>query len=74
MRGILFIFLRLLYPPAMQDRPTVAELLEAVRQSLVADVVSSPEGTGKFQAGVAAKVLDIVQGELGTEARALAGD
>ena len=46
----------------MQDRPTIAELLEAVRDFLERDVVDALEGTTKFHARVAVNVLGIAPG------------
>lgn len=51
----------------MQDRPTAAELLEAVQVFLEADVVPALDGTRKFHARVAANVLAIVRRELTLE-------
>lgn len=51
----------------MQDRPTYAELLAAVRHFLEADVVPRLEGPKKFHARVAANVLGIVERELANE-------
>jgi hypothetical protein len=48
----------------MQDRPTYAELLDAVREFLEADVVPALDGTKKFHARVAANVVAIVAREL----------
>ena len=56
------------YHAAMQDRPTVLELLAAVRAFLETDVVPALEGTKKFHARVAANVLAIVARELDVEA------
>ena len=52
----------------MQDRPTYAELLEAVRHFLEVDVVPALDGPKKFHARVAANVLGIVRRELESEA------
>ena len=51
----------------MQDRPTYAELLEAVQRFLEADAIPALEGTKKFHARVAANVLAIVRRELESE-------
>jgi hypothetical protein len=51
----------------MQDRPTYAELLDAVRHFLESDVVPRLEGPKKFHARVAANVLAIVERELASE-------
>ena len=51
----------------MQDRPTYAELLDAVRHFLETDVVPRLEGPKKFHARVAANVLAIVERELKLE-------
>ncbi len=51
----------------MQDRPTYAELLEAVQHFLEADAVPALEGPKKFHARVAANVLAIVRRELESE-------
>ena len=57
----------------MQDRPDVAELLDAVRAFLEEDVVRALEGPRQFHARVAANVLAIVGRELaGEEASLLA--
>ena len=57
----------------MQDRPSVRELLDAVRAFLEEDVVPALEGPRQFQARVAANVLAIVGRELaGEEASLLA--
>lgn len=50
----------------MQDRPTCAELLAAVRQFIETDVIPRLEGPERFHARVAANVLAIVQRELAT--------
>jgi hypothetical protein len=55
----------------MQDRPTIRELLAAVRHFIETDVVPKLEGPKKFHARVAANVLDIVQRELELEAEQL---
>jgi hypothetical protein len=51
----------------MQDRPTYAELLEAVQHFLEADAMPALEGPRKFHARVAANVLAIVRRELESE-------
>lgn len=51
----------------MQDRPTVRELLDAVRAFLEADVVPALNGPARFHARVAANVLAIAGRELATE-------
>lgn len=48
----------------MQDRPTLTELIDAVRGFLERDVVPALEGTTKFHARVAVNVLAIVAREL----------
>ena len=48
----------------MQDRPTYAELLEAVQHFLEADAVPALECTKKFHARVAANVVAIIRREL----------
>jgi hypothetical protein len=48
----------------MQDRPTVAELLDAVREFLEKDALEGLEGTAKFHARVAANVMAIAGREL----------
>jgi hypothetical protein len=50
--------------PSLQDRPTAAELLEAVREFLEHDVASSTEGRTAFHARVAVNALGIVEREL----------
>jgi hypothetical protein len=47
-----------------QDSPSIAELLESVREFLERDVVSQTQGRVKFHARVAANVLGIVMREL----------
>ena len=57
----------------MHDRPTVRELLDAVRGFLEEDVVPALDGPRRFHARVAANVLAIVGRELaGEEASLLA--
>jgi len=51
----------------MQDRPTVDELLEAVRGFLETDIVPATDGRRQFLARVAANTLAIVQRELRAE-------
>ena len=51
----------------MQDRPTIAELLDAVRGFLESEVIGALDGTAKFHARVAANVLAIAQRELELE-------
>ncbi|MDX2167036.1 MAG: DUF6285 domain-containing protein [Deltaproteobacteria bacterium] len=51
----------------MQDRPTLAELIDAVRGFLDREVVPALDGTAKFHARVAANVLAIVGRELAHE-------
>lgn len=58
----------------MQDRPTAAELLDAVRGFLEKDVVPALDGTAKFHARVAVNVLSIVGRELALEPRHLAAE
>lgn len=58
----------------MQDRPTVAELLEAVRGYLERDVIGALQGTARFHARVAANVLAIVERELAFEPEQLAAE
>jgi hypothetical protein len=58
----------------MQDRPTVQELLEAVRTFLEADVVPALDGPRQFHARVAANVLGIVGRELAGEEATLAAE
>lgn len=58
----------------MQDRPTVAELLEAVRGFLERDALEALEGTAKFHARVAVNVLAIALRELELEPAQLAAE
>lgn len=51
----------------MQDRPTVHELLDAVRRFLEEEIVPATEGRRQFLARVAANSLAIVERELATE-------
>jgi hypothetical protein len=58
----------------MQDRPTLAELLDAVRGFLEPDVIDALEGTAKFHARVAANVLAIALRQLELEPAQLAAE
>ena len=58
----------------MNDRPTAAELLEAVRAFLADEVVPALDGHLKYQARVAANVVAIVAREHASEARQLSGE
>ncbi len=58
----------------MNDRPTAAELLEAVRQFLSDEVVPALEGHLKYQARVAANVVAIVAREHAAVAWQLSGE
>ena len=58
----------------MQDRPTVAELLDAVRGFLERDAIEALEGTAKFHARVSANVLAIALRELELEPAQLAAE
>ncbi len=49
---------------APHDRPTAAELVEAVREFLERDVMAATEGRVQFHARVAVNVLGMVQREL----------
>jgi hypothetical protein len=51
----------------VQDRPTYAELLAAVRHFIETDVVSRLDGPKKYHARVAANVVAIVERELANE-------
>src|SRR5690349_4550940 len=51
----------------MQDRPTIDELLEAVGDYLLRDVVPSTEGRVSFHGRVAANVIAMVRRELAGE-------
>jgi hypothetical protein len=51
----------------MQDRPTVLELLGAVRAFLEEDLMPTLEGRRRFHALVAANVLGVVERELAGE-------
>ncbi len=51
----------------MQDRPTLTELLDAVRGFLEQDVVTALDGTARFHARVAANVLAIAAREVALE-------
>ena len=55
----------------MQDRPTVLELLAAVRTFLEEDIVPGLEGRKRFHALVSANVLGILEREFGGEEAAL---
>lgn len=55
----------------MQDRPTVQELLAAVRGFLEEEIIPSLEGRRRFHALVAANVLAVVARELVDEEQAL---
>ena len=55
----------------MQDRPTMTELLSAVRAFVEDEVVPALEGRRRFHARVAANVLAIVARELAGEEAAL---
>jgi Domain of unknown function (DUF6285) len=48
----------------MQDRPTAAELLEAVREFLEADVMRTVEGRVRFHTRVAVNALGMLEREL----------
>jgi hypothetical protein len=48
----------------MQDRPTAAELLEAVREFLAQDVMPSVSGRAQFHTRVAVNALGMVEREL----------
>ena len=50
--------------PTLQDRPSAAELLEAVREFLEHDVATATEGRTAFHARVAVNALGIVEREL----------
>jgi len=58
----------------MQDRPTILELLDAVRGFLEKDAVEALDGTAKFHARVAANVLAIVMREIELEPLQLAAE
>jgi hypothetical protein len=58
----------------VQDRPTVHELLAAVRRFLERDVVPALDGPKRFHARVAANVLAIVGRELAREEDDLAAE
>jgi hypothetical protein len=53
--------------PALHDRPTVAELVEAVREWVDEDVRSGTEGRLSFHARVATNALRMVERELALE-------
>ena len=61
-------------PARMQDRPTTAELLDAVQGFLERDAVPALEGTLKFHARVAANLIAIVARELAAEDEQLAAE
>jgi len=48
----------------LHDRPTVAELVEAVREFLEKDVMAATDGRVQFHTRVAINALNIVQREL----------
>jgi Domain of unknown function (DUF6285) len=48
----------------MQDRPTAVELLEAIREFLEHDVLSSAEGRVRFHTRVAVNALGMLEREL----------
>jgi hypothetical protein len=48
----------------MQDRPTAAELVQAVREFLERDVMTSTEGRVQFHTRVAINALGMVEREL----------
>jgi len=58
----------------MQDRPTVAELLDAVRGFLEKDALEALDGTAKFHARVSANVLAIAARELELESTHIAAE
>ena len=58
----------------MQDRPTVQELLTAVREFLETDVMPNLDARRSFHARVAANVLGIVGRELEREEEALVAE
>jgi hypothetical protein len=58
----------------MQDRPTAAELLAAVRAFLEQEVVPAFDGRRRFHALVAANVLAVVEREVAGEERQLLGE
>ncbi|HEY7439241.1 MAG TPA: DUF6285 domain-containing protein [Acidimicrobiia bacterium] len=49
---------------SMHDRPTVSELIEAVREFLERDVMTASDARVAFHARVAANVLRVVEREL----------
>lgn len=51
-------------PGAPHDRPTIAELVEAVREWLERDVMASTDGRMQFHARVAVNMLAMVEREL----------
>src|SRR5262245_53227237 len=58
----------------MQDRPSIAELLDAVRGFLERDAIDALDGTAKFHARVAVNVLGIALRELELEPAQLEGE
>jgi hypothetical protein len=58
----------------VQDRPTAAELLDAVRGFIESDLIPALEGRKQFHARVAANVLAIVQREVELGPRHLAAE
>jgi Domain of unknown function (DUF6285) len=48
-----------------QDRPTAAELVQAVREFLEADVMGATEGRVQFHTRVAVNALGMIERELG---------
>jgi hypothetical protein len=58
----------------MQDRPTAAELLDAVRGFIEGDLIPNLEGRRQFHARVAANVLAIVGREIELEQQQTAAE
>lgn len=58
----------------MQDRPSIAELLDAVRGFLEHDALEALDGPAKFHARVAVNVLGIALRELELEPAQLTGE
>jgi hypothetical protein len=58
----------------MQDRPTAAELLDAVRGFIESDLIPNLEGRRQFHARVAANVLAIVGREIASESEQIAAE
>jgi hypothetical protein len=58
----------------MQDRPTAAELLDAVRGFIESELIPTLEGRKKFHARVAANVLAIVGREIESESEQMAAE